>query len=174
MSSAVYRRVSRVTKNKRVITGNNVRLDNELRGIKAGIHGFRSTVAREKASQEASRKASIVEASRQRRAEAQASQCEDVPMAPMGQVTALSSLPENLAELNVSDEATYKQKLEVLQQQQELIEDEAEQEQEEQHARRVEKEKKAAEEAAKRELEEAAKAAESETTEVKEESTAEL
>ncbi|ODN84589.1 hypothetical protein, variant 1 [Cryptococcus amylolentus CBS 6039] len=91
-------------------------------------------------------------------------------------VTTLSSLPENLlneAELNVSDEATYKQKLEVLQQQQELIEDEAEQEQEEQDARREEKEKKATEEAAKREAEEAAKAAESETTEVKEESTAE-
>lgn len=34
----------------------------------------------------------------------------------------------NEAELHVSDEASYKQKLEVLQQQQELIEDEAEQE----------------------------------------------
>ncbi|WVQ70852.1 hypothetical protein IAR50_000377 [Cryptococcus sp. DSM 104548] len=89
-------------------------------------------------------------------------------------VTTLSSLPENLlneAEMNVSDEATYKQKLEVLQQQQELIEDEAEQEQEEQDARREEKEKKAAEEAAKRESEEAAKAAEAETTEAKEETT---
>ncbi len=63
-------------------------------------------------------------------------------------VTTLSSLPENLvslpsscfvriiadgeqlneAELNVSDEATYKQKLEVLQEQQELIDDEADQE----------------------------------------------
>ncbi|ORY34290.1 LETM1-like protein-domain-containing protein [Naematelia encephala] len=74
-------------------------------------------------------------------------------------VTTLSSLPENLlneAELNVSDEASYKQKLEVLQQQQELIEDEAEQEQEEQEAR---KEKKEAEEAAKREREEAEAAA---------------
>ncbi|ODN90790.1 hypothetical protein L198_06107 [Cryptococcus wingfieldii CBS 7118] len=68
MSIAAYRRYSTATKNKRVITGINVRLDNELRGIKAGIHAFRSTVAREKASQEASRKASIVEASRQRRA----------------------------------------------------------------------------------------------------------
>ncbi|WRT64302.1 uncharacterized protein IL334_001234 [Kwoniella shivajii] len=75
-------------------------------------------------------------------------------------VTTLSSLPENLlneAELNVSDEATYKQRLEVLQQQQELIEDEAEQEQEEQEARKEEKERKEAEEAAKREQEEAAK-----------------
>ncbi|OCF38411.1 MRS7 family protein [Kwoniella heveanensis CBS 569] len=77
-------------------------------------------------------------------------------------VTTLSSLPENLlneAELNVSDEATYKQKLEVLQQQQELIEDEADQEKEEQEARKEEKERKEAEEAAKREQEEAAKAA---------------
>ncbi|KAK8866064.1 hypothetical protein IAR55_001215 [Kwoniella newhampshirensis] len=86
-------------------------------------------------------------------------------------VTTLSSLPENLlneAELNVSDEATYKQKLEVLQQQQELIEDEAEQEQEEQEARKEEKEKKEAEEAAKREQEEAAKAAASEASGVPE------
>ncbi|WVN85365.1 uncharacterized protein L203_100510 [Cryptococcus depauperatus CBS 7841] len=62
-------------------------------------------------------------------------------------VTTLSSLPENLlneAELNVSDEATYKQKLEVLQQQQELIEDEAEQEKEEEDARKEEEEKKEA------------------------------
>lgn len=35
----------------------------------------------------------------------------------------------NEAELDVSEAATYKQRLEVLQQQQELIEDEAEQEQ---------------------------------------------
>ena len=47
----------------------------------------------------------------------------------------------NEAELEVaSDEATYKQKLEVLQQQQELIEDEAEQEQKEESARRAAKE----------------------------------
>ncbi|WWD17734.1 hypothetical protein CI109_102175 [Kwoniella shandongensis] len=86
-------------------------------------------------------------------------------------VTTLSSLPENLlneAELNVSDEATYKQKLEVLQQQQELIEDEAEQEQEEQEARKEEKERKEQEEAAKREEEEAAKAASAEASGVTE------
>ncbi|KAL7419309.1 LETM1 domain-containing protein ylh47 [Cryptotrichosporon argae] len=78
-------------------------------------------------------------------------------------VTTLSSLPENLlneAELNVSDEASYKQKLEVLQQQQELIEDEAEQEQEEQEARQQRKEadaaaKEAAKEAAEKEVAEA-------------------
>ncbi|KIR43589.1 MRS7 family protein [Cryptococcus deuterogattii 99/473] len=78
-------------------------------------------------------------------------------------VTTLSSLPENLlneAELHVSDEASYKQKLEVLQQQQELIEDEAEQEKEEQDARKEEKEKKELEESARREQEEAAKAVE--------------
>ncbi|WWC86410.1 uncharacterized protein L201_001286 [Kwoniella dendrophila CBS 6074] len=82
-------------------------------------------------------------------------------------VTTLSSLPENLlneAELNVSDEATYKQKLEVLQQQQELIEDEADQEKEEQEARKEEKERKEAEEAAKREEEEAAKKAAAEAS----------
>lgn len=47
-------------------------------------------------------------------------------------ITTLSSLPENLiseAELAVSPDSDFKQKLEVLQQQQELIEDEAEQEQ---------------------------------------------
>nr|XP_018267184.1 MRS7 family protein [Kwoniella dejecticola CBS 10117]OBR89342.1 MRS7 family protein [Kwoniella dejecticola CBS 10117] len=82
-------------------------------------------------------------------------------------VTTLSSLPENLlneAELNVSDEASYKQKLEVLQQQQELIEDEADQEKEEQEARKEEKERKEAEEAAKREEEEAAKKAAAEAS----------
>ncbi|WVR06029.1 hypothetical protein IAU60_003057 [Kwoniella sp. DSM 27419] len=82
-------------------------------------------------------------------------------------VTTLSSLPENLlneAELNVSDEATYKQKLEVLQQQQELIEDEADQEKEEQEARKEEKERKEAEEAAKRAEEEAARAAAAEAS----------
>lgn len=72
----------------------------------------------------------------------------------------LSSLPDNLlneAELDVSGEtSTYKQKLEVLQQQQELIEDEAEQEQEEEEARR---ERKAKEERSRRE-EEARKARE--------------
>lgn len=59
----------------------------------------------------------------------------------------------------MSDETTYKQKLEVLQQQQELIEDEAEQEQEEQEARDAEREAKKAEEARRKEAEEAEKAA---------------
>lgn len=58
----------------------------------------------------------------------------------------LSSLPDNLineAELEVSkDAATNKQRLEVLQQQEELIEDEAEQEEAEEEARRLDKEKK--------------------------------
>ncbi|PWN36316.1 LETM1-domain-containing protein [Meira miltonrushii] len=58
----------------------------------------------------------------------------------------LSSLPDNLlseAELNVSkDTATNKQRLEVLQQQEELIEDEAEQEQAEEEARKADKERK--------------------------------
>ncbi|PWN24532.1 LETM1-domain-containing protein, partial [Jaminaea rosea] len=58
----------------------------------------------------------------------------------------LSSLPDNLineAELNVSkDSATNKQRLEVLQQQEELIEDEAEQEAAEEEARRVERQRK--------------------------------
>ncbi|KAJ3509215.1 hypothetical protein NMY22_g16367 [Coprinellus aureogranulatus] len=56
----------------------------------------------------------------------------------------LCGLPDNLlneAELEVdSDKASYKQKLEVLQQQQELIEDEAEQEQKEESARRAARE----------------------------------
>ncbi|KAF9532923.1 LETM1-domain-containing protein [Crepidotus variabilis] len=56
----------------------------------------------------------------------------------------LCGLPDNLlneAELEVdSDTASYKQKLEVLQQQQELIEDEAEQEQKEEDARRAARE----------------------------------
>ena len=39
-----------------------------------------------------------------------------------------------------SDKASYKQKLEVLQQQQELIDDEAEQEQKEENARRAQRE----------------------------------
>ncbi|GLB35009.1 putative LETM1-domain-containing protein [Lyophyllum shimeji] len=56
----------------------------------------------------------------------------------------LSGLPDNLlneAELEVdSDKASYKQKLEVLQQQQELIEDEEEQEQKEEDARRAKRE----------------------------------
>ncbi|BGP38074.1 LETM1 domain-containing protein ylh47 [Rhodotorula kratochvilovae] len=64
----------------------------------------------------------------------------------------LASLPDNLvneAELEVSsDSASYKQRLEVLQQQEELIEDEEEQEAKEAEARRL---KKAAEEEAKRE-----------------------
>ncbi|KAJ2930805.1 hypothetical protein H1R20_g6282, partial [Candolleomyces eurysporus] len=56
----------------------------------------------------------------------------------------LCGLPDNLlneAELEVdSEKASYKQKLEVLQQQQELIEDEAEQEQKEEDARRAARE----------------------------------
>ncbi|KIJ68928.1 hypothetical protein HYDPIDRAFT_122810 [Hydnomerulius pinastri MD-312] len=56
----------------------------------------------------------------------------------------LSGLPDNLlneAELEVdSDNASYKQKLEVLQQQEELIEDEQEQEQKEEDARRAKRE----------------------------------
>ncbi|KAH8833810.1 LETM1-domain-containing protein [Flagelloscypha sp. PMI_526] len=56
----------------------------------------------------------------------------------------LSGLPDTLlseAELEVdSDKASYKQKLEVLQQQEELIEDEEEQEQKEEDARRARKE----------------------------------
>ncbi|KZT33992.1 LETM1-domain-containing protein [Sistotremastrum suecicum HHB10207 ss-3] len=56
----------------------------------------------------------------------------------------LSGLPDNLlneAELEVdSDKATYKKKLEVLQQQEELIEDEAEQEQAQEHSRRERRE----------------------------------
>lgn len=63
----------------------------------------------------------------------------------------LSSLPDNLiseAELNVNkDHATNKQRLEVLQQQEELIEDEAEQEAAEEEARKVEKKRKEAERA---------------------------
>lgn len=75
----------------------------------------------------------------------------------------LSSLPDNLlseAELKVlGDTSTYKQKLEVLQQQQELIEDEAEQEQEEEEAReQAKRQKKEREEQTK--LEEDAKKAE--------------
>lgn len=50
----------------------------------------------------------------------------------------------NEAELEVdSDKASYKQKLEVLQQQEELIEDEKEQEQKEEDARRARKEEEA-------------------------------
>ncbi|KAF7796755.1 hypothetical protein EIP86_007938 [Pleurotus ostreatoroseus] len=59
----------------------------------------------------------------------------------------LSSLPDNLlneAELEVSsDKASYKQKLDVLQQQEELIEDEKEQEQKEEDARRARREEEA-------------------------------
>ncbi|GAA5931538.1 uncharacterized protein JCM15063_001496 [Sporobolomyces koalae] len=71
----------------------------------------------------------------------------------------LASLPDNLVnetELEVSsDSASYKQRLEVLQQQEELIEDEQEQEEKEAEARRVKKE---AEEQAKREAEESREA----------------
>jgi LETM1 and EF-hand domain-containing protein 1 len=53
----------------------------------------------------------------------------------------LTSLKLNEAELEVdSEKASYKQKLEVLQQQQELIDDEAEQEQKEEDARRAKRE----------------------------------
>lgn len=71
-------------------------------------------------------------------------------------VTTLGSLPDPLideAELSVSDEKDYKQKLTVLEQQQELIDDEAEQEQEEREARQKQL---AADEAAKAEKEQAA------------------
>ncbi|GAA6026899.1 hypothetical protein JCM8097_005946 [Rhodosporidiobolus ruineniae] len=75
----------------------------------------------------------------------------------------LASLPDNLvneAELEVSsDSASYKQRLEVLQQQEELIEDEEEQEAKEAEARRLKKE---AEEEAKREEQEKREAAEKE------------
>ena len=56
----------------------------------------------------------------------------------------------NEAELEVDDKASYKQKLEVLQQQEELIEDEEEQETKEEEARRAKRE---AEERIKREEE---------------------
>lgn len=59
---------------------------------------------------------------------------------------AVVSLPAQLneAELEVeADQATYKQKLEVLQQQEELIEDEKEQEQKEEDARRARREEEA-------------------------------
>ncbi|KAG8906052.1 hypothetical protein FRB99_007709 [Tulasnella sp. 403] len=65
----------------------------------------------------------------------------------------LSTLPDTLlseAELEVDEKATYKQKLEVLKQQEELIEDEAEQEEKEEEARRIQKE---AEEKARRDEE---------------------
>lgn len=68
-------------------------------------------------------------------------------------VTTLGSLPDPLideAELSVADEKDYKQKLTVLEQQQELIDDEAEQEQEEREARNA---KRAQQEAAEAEKE---------------------
>ncbi|BGP30200.1 LETM1 domain-containing protein ylh47 [Rhodotorula toruloides] len=81
----------------------------------------------------------------------------------------LASLPDNLvneAELEVSsDSASYKQRLEVLQQQEELIEDEEEQEAKEAEARRLKKE---AEEEAKREKKEAEEEAKREELEKKE------
>lgn len=46
----------------------------------------------------------------------------------------------NEAELEVDEKATYKQKLEVLREQEELIEDEEEQEQKEEDARRAKRE----------------------------------
>lgn len=60
--------------------------------------------------------------------------------------TVLCGLPDNLlneAELEVDDQASYKQKLEVLKQQEELIQDEQEQEQREEDARRAKKEEEA-------------------------------
>lgn len=79
--------------------------------------------------------------------------------------TTLASLPDallNETELDISsDEASYKQRLEVLQEQEELIEEEEEQEQKEQEARRLKKEAEeeaqASEEAARKEREEQAK-----------------
>lgn len=74
----------------------------------------------------------------------------------------LSSLPDNLiseAELNVSkDSATNKQRLDVLQQQEELIEDEAEQEAAEEEARKVDKKRRDAEKVRMAKEEEEAKA----------------
>lgn len=68
----------------------------------------------------------------------------------------------NETELEVSsDSASYKQRLEVLQQQEELIEDEEEQEAKEAEARKIKKE---VEEEAKREAEEAEKVAEEKAT----------
>ncbi|TBU29049.1 LETM1-domain-containing protein [Dichomitus squalens] len=58
----------------------------------------------------------------------------------------LCGLPDNLlneAELEVDDQASYKQKLEVIKQQEELIQDEQEQEQREEDARRAKKEEEA-------------------------------
>lgn len=70
----------------------------------------------------------------------------------------LSSLPDTLlneTELEMSDEKAFKERLEVLQQQEELIEDEAEQEQEEEEARKLRKEAQVkAEEAARLQAEE--------------------
>ena len=58
--------------------------------------------------------------------------------------TALTrKLQLNEAELEVDDQASYKQKLEVLKQQEELIQDEQEQEQREEDARRAKKEEEA-------------------------------
>ncbi|KAF8507314.1 LETM1-domain-containing protein [Hysterangium stoloniferum] len=66
------------------------------------------------------------------------------PMIVKSLESVLSGLPDTLlneAELEVdSDKASYKQKLEVLQQQEELIEDEEEQEQKEEDARRAKRE----------------------------------
>ena len=62
---------------------------------------------------------------------------------PLPILEILTPLPHKLneAELEVdSEKASYKQKLEVLQQQQELIDDEAEQEQKEEDARRAKRE----------------------------------
>ncbi|ODO08354.1 hypothetical protein L198_00079 [Cryptococcus wingfieldii CBS 7118] len=78
-----YHKFSTASKYKRVVTGNNCPLDRQLRGIKASRHEFRVTHAREVAANEAARKASIARKVQHHRAEAQASQWEDVPMAPM-------------------------------------------------------------------------------------------
>ncbi|RIB16039.1 LETM1-like protein, partial [Gigaspora rosea] len=76
----------------------------------------------------------------------------------------LSSLPDNLineAELQFSEDATYKQKLEVIEEQEELIADEKAQEEKEEAARRAQKE---ADEAAKRAQKVAEEAAKEATT----------
>lgn len=76
----------------------------------------------------------------------------------------LSSLPDNLineAELQFSEDATYKQKLEVIEEQEELIADEKAQEEKEEAARRAQKE---ADEAAKRAQKAAEEAAKEATT----------
>ncbi|TYJ52254.1 hypothetical protein B9479_007128, partial [Cryptococcus floricola] len=78
-----FRKLSTASKYKRVVTSDNCVLDRQLRGVKADRHQFRVTHAKEVAANEAARKASIARTVQHHRAEAQASQWEDVPMAPM-------------------------------------------------------------------------------------------